>query len=372
MITYAMVNIVALIEQSLALPSYRPSLKIPLYVPIIGALGSLTVMFIMNAFVALISLILITLFYYYLVKKNIKSSAGDSRSGLFTALAEWATKKTTELNPKREARSWRPDLLIPVTYPKEIRSSFKLIKSIIYPKGSLKILAIKNEDEMEQKRLNDFLTLVVNKFREINIPVSTTTVDNYDFNNSLNISMQSLNAAFFKPNTIFIAIDPTQANLERYNKLLSDVNKNNYGLILYIPFSTASLAIEKNISLWINDLPSRWNETYNLGNNDLAILISILICKNWSGNINVHLVDNESVKNEDLIAFKEMVRFPKGTEIRLSSGTIIENVPSEKNPDLNIVSISKDLSIEDMIKIVNTSRISGVFCNDSGFENAIV
>ena len=109
-----------------------------------------------------------------------------------------------------------------------------------------------------------------------------------------------------------------------------------------------------------------------LGNNDLAILISILICKNWSGNINVHLVDNESVKNEDLIAFKEMVRFPKGTEIRLSSGTIIENVPSEKNPDLNIVSISKDLSIEDMIKIVNTSRTSGVFCNDSGFENAIV
>jgi solute carrier family 12 sodium/potassium/chloride transporter 2 len=30
------------------------------------------------------------------------------------------------------------------------------------------------------------------------------------------------------------------------------------------------------------------------------------------------------------------------------------------------------LDIEDMIKIVNASRISGVFCNDSSFENAIV
>lgn len=372
MITYAMVNIVALIEQSLGLPSYRPSLKIPLFVPIIGALSSITVMFIINAFVALISLILIISFYYYLVKKHIKSPAGDSRSGLFTALAEWASKKTTELNPRREARSWRPDLLIPVTYPKEIRSSFKLINSIIYPKGSLKILAIRNEDEIEQKRLNDFLSLVVNKFREISIPISTTTVDNYDFNNSLNISMQSLNAAFFKPNTIFIAIDPTQANLEQYDKLLSDVNKNNYGLILYIPFSTASLAIENNISLWINNLPTKWNETYNLGNNDLAILISILICKNWSGNIDVHLVDNESVIKEDLLDFSEIVRFPKGTEISLNFGTVIESILSEKNSDLNIVSISKDLSINDMIKIVNASRISGVFCSDSGFENAIV
>ena len=73
---------------------------------------------------------------------NIKSEAGDSRSGLFTALAEWATKKTNDLRPQREVRSWRPDLLIPMTMPKEIRSSFKLIHSIVYPKGSIKILVL--------------------------------------------------------------------------------------------------------------------------------------------------------------------------------------------------------------------------------------
>ena len=122
MITYAMVNVVALIEQSLGLPSFRPSLKIPIIVPVIGAMGSITVMFILNAFFALISIILIILFYSYLVRKHIKSEVGDSRSGLFTALAEWATKKTTELSPKREVRSWRPDLLIPLTAPKDMRS----------------------------------------------------------------------------------------------------------------------------------------------------------------------------------------------------------------------------------------------------------
>ena len=108
MITYAMVNVVALIEQSLALPSFRPTLKIPIIIPIIGAFGSLTVMFIINAIVAMASIVLIIVFYYYLVKKKLKSDAGDSRSGLFTALAEWSTKKTNELSPNREVRSCRP------------------------------------------------------------------------------------------------------------------------------------------------------------------------------------------------------------------------------------------------------------------------
>lgn len=102
MITYAMVNVVALVEQALGLPSYRPTLKIPIIVPIIGAVGSISIMFVMNVLVALFSLVLIIAFYLYLVKMNIKSAAGDSRSGLFTALAEWATKKTNSLKQERE------------------------------------------------------------------------------------------------------------------------------------------------------------------------------------------------------------------------------------------------------------------------------
>ena len=148
MITYAMVNVVALVEQTLGLPSYRPTLKIPIFVPAIGALGSIAIMFVMNVIVALFSLIFIVVFYLYLVKMNIKAAAGDSRSGLFTALAEWATKKTNNLRPNREVRSWRPDLLVPITMPKDIRSSFKLIQSIVYPKGSIKILVL----EMKMKR----------------------------------------------------------------------------------------------------------------------------------------------------------------------------------------------------------------------------
>lgn len=73
MITYAMINVVALVEQSLGLHSFRPSLKISIYVPLIGAIGSITVMFIISALFALISLVAIFAFYFYLVRLNIDS-----------------------------------------------------------------------------------------------------------------------------------------------------------------------------------------------------------------------------------------------------------------------------------------------------------
>ena len=375
MITYAMVNIVALVEQTLGLPSYRPTLKIPTIVPAIGALGSIAIMFVMNVLVALFSLVFIVIFYLYLVKMNIKSAAGDSRSGLFTALAEWATKKTNNLRQEKEVRSWRPDLLMPVTMPKELRSSFKLIHSIIYPKGSIKILALRNENQIEQNNMENFLKNAVTKFKESELSVSYTTIDNTDFNTTVNVSMQSLNAAFFKPNIIFASIDSTTSNLEYYDKLIMDSKKNNFGLIVYIPFSTASLAIEKSLNLWMTNIPVDWKKTFSVKNNDLSTLIALLICRNWKGTIDVHILNNNAqltFSDKDIEDLHTMVRFPKSTSISIKQGDLLENVKKERNSDVNIFNIEAGMTVQDMVDTVNQSRISAIYCADSEFENVLV
>lgn len=318
MITYAMVNVVALVEQTLGLPSYRPTMKVSTWIPAIGAFGSIAIMFVMNVIVALISLILIVFFYFYLVRMNIRSEAGDSRSGLFTALAEWATKRSNQLRPQREVRSWRPDLLMPMTLPKELRSSYKLIHSIVHPKGSVKILAMRDEASEEATTNEQFLRNAVGKFQESGISVSFTVLDNAHLNTTIKVSMQALNAAFFKPNIVFIYVDATSTDLSQFDILLADARRNNFGMIIYIPFSTASLAIEKSIQLWMTHLPENWRETFNLGENDLATLVALLICRNWGGSIDAHVVtamDGKGLSPTDLENLRTMVRFPKNTVI---------------------------------------------------------
>ena len=375
MITYAMVNIVVLVEQSLSLPSYRPTLKVPMIVPALGAFGSIAIMFVINVIVALTSLILIFIFYFYLVNLKLKSEVGDSRSGLFTALAEWATKKSSNLSPQKEVRSWRPDLLIPMTMPKEIRSSYKLIHSIIHPNGSIKILSLLNENPEEQRNIELFLSNASQKYKESGISVSYAFVENRELNTTINISMQSLNAAFFKPNVIFVSVDTGNVDLPFYDKLVTDVKKNNFGMIIYIPFSTASLAIEKNINLWLTDVPTNWKETFNIGNNDLSTLLALLICNNWKGEIDALIVDNNpnsKFSETDLEDLHTMIRFPKKTHIGVKEGNLLDNVKKYRNADVNIFSVDADMSAADMIKIVNESRISGIFCVDSNLENVLV
>ncbi|MEJ1222943.1 amino acid permease [Sediminicola sp. 1XM1-17] len=375
MITYAMVNVVALVEQTLGLPSYRPTLKIPLIIPAIGAFGSIAIMFILNVLVALFSLIFILIFYMYLVRMNIKSAAGDSRSGLFTALAEWATKKTNALRPQREVRSWRPDLLIPMTMTKELRSSYKLIHSIIYPKGSIKILALRNENETEQRNIESFLRNAIQKFKENELSASFTVIDNTDFNTTINVSMQSLNAAFFKPNIVFVSVDSLGTNFSYYDRLLLDAKKNSFGTIIYIPFSTASLAIEKSINLWMTNIPIDWKETFSVRNNNLSTLIALLIRRNWKGSIEVNILNNNpnmTITPSDIEDLRTMVRFPKHTNISIRQGDLLENVKKERNTDVNIFSIENGMDIETMVSMVNQSRISAIFCADSEFENVLV
>jgi hypothetical protein len=259
--------------------------------------------------------------------------------------------------------------------PKELRSSFKLIHSIIYPKGSIKILALRNENKAEQRNLENFLKNAVSKFKESDLSVSYTVIDNTDFNTTVNVSMQSLNAAFFKPNIIFASIDSATSNLNYYNKLLIDAKRNNFGMIIYIPFSTASLAIEKSISLWMTNIPENWKETFSVRNNNLSALISLLIRRNWKGTIDVNILNNNPklvFTPSDIEDLHTMIRFPKNTAISLKKGDLLENVNKERNTDINIFNIENGMKIEDMVTIVNQSRISAVFCADSDFENVLV
>ena len=133
------------------------------------------------------------------------------RSGLFTAIANWATKISSELSPKKEARAWQPELLVPIESAKEIKGAYRLIYALTYPKGSVKVIGMLLGGEEE--RLRQYLPQLMASFRKANISSSYTLVDGEDFGKTVSISMQALETAFFKPNTIFLKLDENKHGL---------------------------------------------------------------------------------------------------------------------------------------------------------------
>ena len=141
LITYGMINVAVLIEKGIGIPSFRPSFKIPSIVPFIGSIWCLSIMFLINSVFAAVAVILIITVYVIQVKRRLRTPWGDVRSGLFNAIAEWAAKISAHL--PRHAKTWKPNLMIPIEEPKSWIFLMDLVRDIVFPKGTLRLFSVR-------------------------------------------------------------------------------------------------------------------------------------------------------------------------------------------------------------------------------------
>jgi len=371
LITYAVINLVVLIEQSLALPSFRPTFSVPIYVPLIGTLGCFAVMLIINPAFTLLAIFAVVAFYIFLSQKELDYDGGFARSGLFTAMAQWASKKANSLSSGDEPKAWQPDLLFPLRDTKELKACYRLIHSIIHPKGSLRILGI--GQGLHLINLRSGLQNLVEVFKTTGFSVSFSTLESGEFAKSVEIGTEALGAAIFKSNTLFLKIDQQTENVEEYAHIIKAASKNRWAVLIYASYAKVGLGIERTINVWLEDIPDNWVTNMDLGNNDLSIISSLVIHKNWKGQLNVILLATDDLieqNSKKLNKIKTYTRLPKAVKLytlNKNKERFWEEIPQA---DLNISSIPELEELETMMKRVNKFRSSFIFTMDSGKENA--
>jgi len=104
------INLSAGIEKLVSDPSYRPTINVPWYISLIGSLGAIVVMFLINPIACIVAVILELALYSYLRRRSMKKRWGDVRAGMWTALARFALirLRTHDIDP----RNWRPQILL--------------------------------------------------------------------------------------------------------------------------------------------------------------------------------------------------------------------------------------------------------------------
>jgi solute carrier family 12 (sodium/potassium/chloride transporter), member 2 len=203
LITYMMINLVVLIEQRMDMVSFRPTFPVPRFVPLIGTLGCLFTMFIINATFGLISIAFVIAAYLYLTNRKLVVPYGDMRSGLFVSLAEWAAKKVSML-PQDNERAWKANLLVPVRSSRELRGSFSLIRNLVYPKGSIKLIGI--AEKLSTDELRDSLFTLASSFSRENVYTRWMVIDSTNYKEAVLNALQTLQGTFFKPNILFLRV----------------------------------------------------------------------------------------------------------------------------------------------------------------------
>lgn len=149
--TYGTINLIVLIEQKLGLLSFRPVLKVPLWIPSVGAIGCILIALVVNPSISILVLCTLTLGYLRLSKQPILSTVDierdDVRTNLFFSLARWAAQKSVQ-NRVVEGKAWMPHPVIPI-FEEQVTDTpptiIQLATDITLPKGSIRLLHLHNQ-----------------------------------------------------------------------------------------------------------------------------------------------------------------------------------------------------------------------------------
>ncbi len=373
LITYGMVNGVILIEQNLGLVSFRPLLRIPRLIPLIGVVGAFFAMVVINPVFTVVSIVLVVIFYFVLIYRHVNYATpyGDVRSSLFVGLAEWAAKKTRDL-PASQERAWRPNLLIPVDSPAELRGVSEFVRDVVYPRGGVNVLGIKPEET--EDLLTAGLPSIISEFKDDGIFGSWTVVNAESFAQGVTAAIQTLRSAFFKPTVLFLRMSGDEKRQQDLTILIDHATRNRMGVLLYAEHR-AGLGRKRTINLWISPSCQAWTPGQTLPNCDLAILISYKLLINWGARLTLMAAVEDEDRLEEvrknLYSLLEYARIPTKNLI-VVHGSEGEQVALAEHADLNVFSLPSEKPIQWIETMVKKARSTCIFCRDSNLENALV
>mgnify|MGYP006281408351 CR=1 FL=1 len=371
LVTYAMICAAVLIEQSLDLVSFRPRLRIPIWVSFLGLLGSLIAMFIINPTVSVVALVVTLGFYVLLARRQLDAPFEDVRSGMFVALAEWAAKKVTEL-PTMQERAWKPNLLVPVESPSDLRGTFLTIQDLTYPQGSVKIVGLPTDEDPEG--LQDRIDTLTHAFRDRGVFASATVIDAGGFADGLRAGMQALRGAFFRPNVVFLRMPAAPEREDDYRHIIAEADREAVGTLLYAPHPRASLGQRQTINVWIHDRSPDWRIALEIGNLDLALLAGYKLSQNWDADLRLITAlkdpDEEAKARDFLEKLIDLGRFPNASA---TVGTVpfSDYIQQAPQADLNIFGLQPEPDFEVIRHLVETTESTCMFVRDSGRESAL-
>ncbi|MDX1613253.1 MAG: amino acid permease [Candidatus Promineifilaceae bacterium] len=370
LLTYGALNAVVLIEQILGMVSFRPTFKVPWAVPLVGLVSCVVVMFLINPAFGLGAVVFTLFIYGYLLRKQLRAPWGDVRSGLFMAVAEWAGERVSRM-PEATERTWTPNILAPVNSTKMMTASYRFLRSIAAPQGTVRALGLYPPGRFEDVVDLDELTQA---FIADGIYARTTLLETDDFVHGVQSAAEVLSSVFFRPNILFMLIFAGEQERDMA-AILRKTESNNMGVVLLARQPIVELGREQHINVWVREQEPDWELSMRLSNLDLSVLLAYQLSRNWHGDINLCMaVEDEQMARRAEIFLSELVtlaRLPNRTRITVVQDTFWNALEKTPSADINFFGLPRQFKPDFLRRVFEQVDASCLFIRDSGNESAL-
>jgi solute carrier family 12 (sodium/potassium/chloride transporter), member 2 len=378
LITYGMLNVVVLVEGRLGLVSFRPTLRIPLLVPLFGVAGCVFSMFIVNPTFGLVSVGLVVAFYMYSRRRGQqRAHAEDVRSSVFVAVAQWAASRVTNADHENK-RAWKPNILVPVRYPERVAGQFQLLIDLTRPDGSVTLLGLDASGDTAAMRGR--LVSLSESFRKHRIQSSATVLRATDGISEILAALESLQAAFFRPNVLLLNLGSSGADdvVADLAGAVAAAATIRVGMVVVATHPLAGLGQRRRVNLWVRPAPGTWDPApaFSSGNLNLNLLMGYRLMRQWDAEVTLLTVVTDEGEAAAASRFQEelcdLARYPDRVERRVVVGDFEQCLASATTADVNLIGLPANRDAAYFRKLVVTARSTCLFVCDSGRESALV
>ncbi len=314
---YVTINLSAALEKLAGDPSYRPTINVPWYVSLLGSLGAIVVMFLINPLACIIAVILELALYTYLRRRSMRKRWGDVRAGLWTALARFALLKLRR--HESDPRNWRPQILLFVGDVTKRVGLVRLANWFSQNRGLVTacqlIVGELGRDAIDLKQKQREMDRAMEKeglvaFSEVDIVP--------DYENGVLDVVQAKGIAGLQPNTVMFGWPKKRERLVSMLRTMRSISKTGRSTVIARLNWAHEPGQEKRIDIW-------WRGLQN--NGDLLLLLAYLLSLNtqWEhAGITVRsIVESEEERERMLTSLSELV---PSTRIKASTEVIIKPV----------------------------------------------
>ncbi|WP_407659592.1 Na-K-Cl cotransporter [Limnoraphis robusta] len=244
--TYLVLNLAAGIESFLRSPSFRPSFKVHWLFSLLGVVGCLGVMFLIDAVATVMAAMIVFSIYIWLERRELEAAWGDVRQGIWMALIR---RGIMQLSYAPDTKNWRPHILTFSGAPTkrwhlvELASTFTHNRSLftlctVLPSGS--------RDPVQCSEMEATLREYLEKRGIQGLVRVITAVDPF-------IGAQQLVDAYgigpLIPNTVLLGDSQSSQRRDSYCQMIAELNKRERSIIIFRS-NQSEFKSRKRIDLW--------------------------------------------------------------------------------------------------------------------------
>jgi hypothetical protein len=330
--TYGVLNAVAGIEGFLNSPSFRPVFKVHWIFSLLGTIGCVAVMFLINAVATGLAFVFITILFLWLQSREMKTAWGDVRRGIWMALIRTGL---LNLSQEKEAKTWRPSPLVLSGAPTTRWHLIDFASSIIHNQGILTVATVLTSSHITSKRQKQMENNIQEFLMKRSIRGFARVISASDAFDGAVDFVKAYGFGTLIPNTIILGDSENEEIRNKYCAMVSHFHGINRNVVIVRDNVEKGFGNRQKIDLWWGGLKA---------NGGLLMILAYLLqsSRSWYGasvHVKMMVQDEKAAKDtrKNLSAVITKLRTGAKLEVIVANGRSFEEVLHESSAQADII-----------------------------------